>query len=65
VPLRIEDYALVGDCHSAALIGNDGSVDWLCFPRFDSGAHVGLVNTAFNLARGECARTRAALRAGR
>ncbi len=35
---RIEDYGLVGDTHTAALIGQDGSVDWLCFPRFDSGA---------------------------
>ncbi len=35
---RIEDYAIVADMQSVALIGTDGSVDWLCLPRFDSEA---------------------------
>src|SRR6266511_3930568 len=38
---RIDDYALLGDLHTAALVSREGSVDWMCVPRFDSAARFG------------------------
>ncbi|MEO8905783.1 MAG: trehalase-like domain-containing protein, partial [Polyangiaceae bacterium] len=38
MPLNLEEYALIGNTHTAALVGSNGSVDWWCVPRFDGPA---------------------------
>ena len=44
--LPLEEYAIIGDTHTAAVVGSNGSVDWLCLPRFDSSAcFAGLLGT--------------------
>ena len=44
----IENYALIGDCRSAALIGLSGSIDWLCMPRFDSASLLSRISRTTN-----------------
>src|SRR3954469_16891079 len=61
----IEEYALIGDCETAALVSIEGSIDWLCWPRFDAGACFAALLGDANNGRWRIARVEATTRATR
>lgn len=65
MPLPIADYALIGDCQSAVLVGCDGSIDWLCLPYFDSSACFSALLGAPELGRWQLAPVDAVVRVER
>ncbi|GGE86165.1 glycoside hydrolase family 15 protein [Mycetocola zhadangensis] len=62
---RIEDYALISDCYTAALVGMDGSIDWLCMPRYDSPSMFGALLGTDDHGRWKLAPTSPTARASR
>jgi len=49
--LPLAEHGLIGDLHTVALVGTDGTIDWYCCPRFDSPSVFALISAAFNLDR--------------